>query len=687
MQQTSYFERDVSWLSFNERILMEAGRENVPLLERINFISIYSSNLDEFYRVRIPALLALHNVHKKIKESGDKAKAYAGVLQQVQETISRQQREFGRILTQEILPLLYREKIHFIYNRILPDLIGESTRNYFFTNLLAFLQPVYLSRQDTSFFPENNKLYLLAVIVEQQREELIIVNIPSDSLPRLYTIDSEDTKFIVFIDDIIKDNLCNIFKNAEIKGCYNFKVTRDAELELADEYEGDIAEKIEKQIAKRDYGLATRFLYESGMPQEYLQVLIKSLGFSKATLVEGGAYHNLKDLSPFPVKNPAFTYSSWPPVPSKIEEKFLLDEIWQRDIMIHTPYQSYDCILRFFNEAAIDPSVEEIYVTLYRIASDSQIVHALINAAKNRKKVFVFIELKARFDEANNIKWARRMKQAGVRIIYSIPALKVHAKIALIKRRLGNQMKYSGLLATGNFNESTAKFYTDHILLTSHKAILREIELLFIFLGHRKQPSSPPEIQFEHLLVARFNLHERFLDLIDREISHAKHGFPAEIFIKLNNLEERVLINKLYEASSAGVQISLIVRSICCLIPNVPHMSENITIKRIVDRYLEHGRVFIFGNKGNKEVYMGSADWMNRNIYRRIEVCFPVYDPGLKNEIIRIFDLEWQDNTKAVTIDKDLNNLISKTSNLPIRSQESIYRMMVYKSKSQYNYL
>jgi polyphosphate kinase len=379
-----------------------------------------------------------------------------------------------------------------------------------------------------------------------------------------------------------------------------------------------------------------------------------------------------------PVNIPGMRYTRWQPISnnSLTGAESLFDHIDKHDHVFHAPYQSYNSILRFFNEAAIDTDVQEISVTLYRVANDSRIVNALISAACNGKKVKVMVELKARFDEANNIKWAKQMKAAGVEIIYSDKALKVHAKIALVKRLVNNRVKYTGLLATGNLNESTAAFYTDHILMTANPLMLREMELLFIFLAKKAKTSDGYPIDFKHLLVAQFNLQHRFLELIDREIANIKQGLPAAITIKLNNLEERILISKLYEASQAGVKISLIVRSICCIIPGVKGMSENITVRRIVDRYLEHGRVFIFNNNNNPEVFMGSADWMNRNIYRRIEVCFPVYDQNIKNEIMEIIDLQFKDNVQAVNLNQELQNVIIEKREPLVQSQQDIYKFL-----------
>jgi polyphosphate kinase len=667
-----YFDRDISWLSFNERVLLEAAKATVPLLERINFLSIYSSNLDEFYRVRIPALMALQKIKKETVSQEAK-----DILQQATDKVQSQLGQFGKILTQEIIPLLKENDVYLVYKESMPAAIKQSTQEFFFSQLLAFLQPLPLSKASGDFFPENNKLYIAANFELNDEESTAIINIPSGNMPRFFNTEAGGIRYVVFIDDIIKDNLSVIFPGAQIKGTYGFKITRDAELDLQDEFEGDLAEKIEKQIAKRDQGLATRLLHSPGIPTHLLEQLVSAFNLTGASIVEGGAYHNLKDLAAFPVQDAKLSYPKWGASKKKIADpQSLFNSIALKDIMLHTPYHDYGLVLRFFNEAAIDKDVEEIYVTLYRIAGDSRIASALISAAKNGKSVTVFVELKARFDEANNIRWSKKMKEAGVKIIYSIPGLKVHAKVALVKKKKDKRSKYYGLLATGNFNESTARFYTDHILMTANKDILRELELLFIYLAKRKKPDTDHDIEFKHLLVAQFNLQQRFLEMIDREIEHAGRGLKAIITIKLNNLEDKVLINKLYEASNAGVKVRLLVRSICKLIPLVSGMSDSITINRIVDRYLEHGRLFWFHNNGDEEIYAGSADWMNRNIYRRIEVCFPVFDETIKSELKEMISLQLKDNVQAVRIDENLNNVIIPNVEEKIRSQEIIYQMM-----------
>lgn len=668
MEQYSFFNRDLSWLSFNERVLLEAENENVPLLERIKFLSIYSSNLDEFYRVRMPVLMAVDNFdgHSGLENAYFKA----------QFLINQQQERFGHILKNDILPGLLKENIRWLYNEPIPEQIEEEVAGLFFNEVLAFIGLYSVEQDSGAFFAENNKLYQAVILSNAAGiERLELITIPSDVLPRLYAVNSKDGKYIVFLDDIIKHNLAYLFPDEKIAGVFNIKITRNAELNIKDELDEDITAALEKELKNRDLGFATRFLCQPEIPLRYLYRIIYTLNLSKASVVQGGFYHNLKDLGGFPLNDAELSYPKWPAhtclrIP---KGETLFSEIAKRDIMVHVPYQKYDAVLRFFNEAANDSFVEEIYVTLYRVADHSKIVNALMTAARNGKRVTVMVELKARFDEANNIKWASQMKLAGVKIIYSKNDLKVHAKVALVKRTVRNQTAYLGLLATGNLNESTAKFYTDHVLLTAHQPMLLELQQLFGFLSKKKKkPLLEDAINFEHLLVAQFNLQQKFLWLIEREIEHAKAGKTASIRIKLNNLEEKVLISKLYDASVAGVKVELLVRSVCCLIPGVKGQSENITVRRIVDRYLEHGRVFVFHNDGDTELFMGSADWMNRNIYGRIEVCFPIYAEDLKNRLMEILELQFNDTAQAVELNEALqNNFIKGDGGL--RSQLEIY--------------
>jgi polyphosphate kinase len=671
MMEYSFYNRDLSWLSFNERVLMEAESPRVPLLEKIKFLAIYSSNLDEFYRVRMPVLMAMDNFDDRSGLNNPFVKA--------QFLINQQQERFGHLLKNGILPALETAQIHWLYNETLPEEILEDLAGIFYTEVLAYIRLFSVEKDEEGFFAENNKLYQAVMLTDGAGvERLELITLPSDTLPRLYAIRKGEHQYVVFLDDIIKDNLGYLFPGEEITGIYNIKITRNAELNLREEIDEDITVALEKELKKRDLGFATRFLCQPGIPLRHLFRIIHTLDLENAAIVQGGFYHNLKDLNAFPLQDAALSYPKWPAQHccSLKKEETLFSLIMQKDMMVHVPYQNYDAVMRFFNEAANDIFVEEISVTLYRVADNSRIVNALMTAAKNGKKVTVMVELKARFDEANNIKWASRMKAAGVKIIYSNQELKVHAKVALVKRTVRDQSHYLGLLATGNLNESTARFYTDHILLTAHQPMLEELQQLFGFLAKKKKkPLLEDNIAFEHLLVAQFNLQQKFLDLIDREIENARKGLSSGITIKLNNLEEKQLITKFYEASGAGVKVQLIVRSVCCLVPGIEGQSENITVKRIVDKYLEHGRLFLFENNGEDELYMGSADWMNRNIYSRIEVCFPVYDQELKAEMKALMDKQLKDNVQAVQLNAELqNNYIEGSPEL--RSQEAIYEYL-----------
>jgi polyphosphate kinase len=631
----------------------------------------------------MPAIMALGRL-----EDGSNASKASAKLKRVNTTIGHQLNQFGKTLGKNILPDLIQQGVNLLINRPFPKALKREIENFFFREVAGFIHVVELS-EDVDFFPENNKLYLAATVqTNEGTRQCYVLNIPSDHIPRFFSVPYNNTPHIIFLDDVIKSNIHKIFPGQFCISANSFKVTRDAELDLKDEFEGNLAKKIEREITRRDYGLATRFLYDPTTPAEVLSQLGEHLGLQKATLFIGGSYHNLKDLSSLPLKNKSFFQEEWPAKRLQIKPDgiSLLDYLQTKEILLHPPYQSYDTVLRFFVEAALDPDVRRIYVTLYRVAKDSRIANAMIQAARNGKKVTVFVELKARFDEENNIKWGKRMKQAGVDIIYSIPELKVHAKLALVKRKRNDKTEYFGLLSTGNFNEGTARFYTDHILMTTDERMLIEAETLFRFLRKRKKPSHGGSLEFHHLLVAQFNLQSRFVELIDREIGNAKKGWPASITIKLNNLEERVMIGKLYEAARAGVSISLIIRGICCLVPGVEGMSENIRVIRIVDRYLEHGRIFIFHNNGKQEIYMGSSDWMDRNLYRRIEVCFPIHKKAMKEEINQMIDLQLNDNTQAVTIDSKGHNIpvTVKDGQQMIQSQRAIHTLLTSDKKHHF---
>ena len=680
-----FLNRDLSWLSFNHRVLSEAADPTVPLYSRISFLSIFSSNLDEFFRVRMPSIFAFTSIDaKKTSLRDEYPKELVG---QVQTMVLQHQEEFGKILREQILPELQRNQICLYYGEPVRAEHTETVREYFLSKVLSFLQPLILQKENQAqVFLENNALYFIVDVELPDsggKHAYALLNIPSSHLPRFSELPMlGDDNYIVFLDDVIRENLEEVFPGYTIHGAYSVKLTRDAEMNLEDEFAGDIAEKIERQLEKRDTGHATRLLFDKQMPAEVREFMKQYFLLRDEEMVEGGRYHNLKDLGslPNPLKG-KLTYAPWPSVahPGFNTHRSVFQTIAEKERMLHLPYHSYNYILRFFNEAAIDPNVREIFVTLYRVAADSHIVNALISAARNGKKVTVFVELKARFDEANNLKWSKKMKAAGVKIINSIPRLKVHAKVALVKRQEGKELKNYSFLATGNFNESTGRFYTDHVMFSANPEFGKELDWLFGYLQSRKQPAEFGKIPFKHLLVSQFNLLKRFGQLIDREIENAKAGKPASIIIKVNNLQERDMVAKLYKASRAGVKVQMLVRSICALAPGVPGQSENITVHRIVDRYLEHARVFVFHNNGEPEYFMGSADWMNRNLHSRIEVCFPIYDPALCRELETILHFQLTDNKKAVLITSDVltgaaNNLRVLSAGLePQAAQQSIY--------------
>lgn len=674
-----FLNRDLSWLSFNQRVLMEAADKTVPLYSRISFLSIFSSNLDEFFRVRMPSIFAFTSIDAKktsLREEYPKE-----LVQQVQDTVLKHQQEFGRILSEEIIPELQQNNICLYYGEPIRAEHKETIREYFLSKVLSFLQPVLLHKENQpNVFLENNALYFIVDVEAEEapgKHQYAVLNIPSSNLPRFKELPKlGQDNYLLFVDDVIRENLQEIFPAFTVHGAWSVKLTRDAEMNLEDEFIGDLADKIEKQLEKREVGHATRLLYDSAMPAGVKDFVQKYFLLRKEEMAEGGRYHNLKDLGslPNPVKG-KLTYSNWSPVfhPEFDTHRSIFQSIAEKEKLLHLPYHSYNYILRFFNEAAIDPHVKEIFVTLYRVAADSHIVNALISAAKNGKKVTVFVELKARFDEANNLKWSKKMKAAGIKIINSIPGLKVHAKVALVKRWENKKWQDYSFMATGNFNESTGRFYTDHVLFTTQPEFADELEQLFVYLQSRTQPVLYGKISFKHLLVSQFNMIKRFNKLIDREIKNALKGRPARIIIKLNNLQERAMIEKLYEASRAGVQVDLLVRSICSLAPGVPGQSENIKVRRIVDRYLEHARVFVFYNDGAPEYYMGSADWMNRNLHSRIEVVFPIYDKNLQEELQHILDIQLQDNCKAVLLSNRMENERVSSEGTPLEAQQAIY--------------
>jgi polyphosphate kinase len=674
-----YHNRDISWLGFNYRVLREAADKTVPLMERIKFLSIFSSNMDEFFRVRYP-IITLYSQLKgkilsKIVPPPDK-----DLSQRVQQMINDQLDEFGKILREDLLPGLEAANVELYYNKQIPPQFHIQVREIFFSRILAFVQPIFIRESFRhGFFPESNKIYFL-VLLKKEGEEVLqhaVIKIPTDKQPRFFKLESDDDKqHIVFIDDIIRENMKCIFTGFQIHSCFSFKITRDAELHLDEEnFRKDTLKEMERKLMKRDLGAPSRFLYEKGMATSVQRFLASSLELKYEQLYEGGRYHNLSDLAKLPVTNKELFYPELKALkPINLDDcGDIFTRIDKNDVLLHFPYDSYNPVLTFFNQAAIDPDVRSIYVTIYRIAADSHIANALISAARNKKEVVVFVELKARFDEANNIRWSKEMQNAGVRIIYSIPRIKVHSKIALINKQMPEGKRSYAFIGTGNFNETTARFYTDHALLTSNKAVTQDLQSLFYFLRNRTKPEKKDAKEFGSILVSQYNMIEVFEQEINTQIKRQKKNLPAGIKIKLNNLEDIPMIDLLYKAGEAGVPIQLIVRGICCLKTGELPGSENIKVKRIVDRFLEHSRIFIFGEGPDANVYIGSSDWMTRNLHHRIEVCVPIKDEVLVGELKQYFDIQWKDNAKADWVENTEENNEPQNSEATTCSQQEIY--------------
>lgn len=683
-----YFKRDISWLSFNYRVLLEAEDDTLPVYERIKFLSIYSSNLEEFYEIRVAEHRGVIMKKNFSEESGAEAEE---VLTEITNEVNRQQREYYRIFSEKILPELHRQNIY-LYQGSEPEPFHEEfVHNFFNEEVFPFLSPVMIQAGDIRTFIRDRRLYLVIRMIKKSKRKpeegqvpeyhYAMMKIPYAKVPRFIELPKHEGKFyIMFIDDIIRANLANIFPGYIIDSCYSIKISRDADIYLENE-KGNIVESIRKKVKKRKIGDLSRFMYDRAMPDDFLSFICDAFGITPDDLVVGGRYLNLQDLAKLP--NPkGKELEQQIPSPMRIpyldEKGSVFRAVKKKDIMLHFPYQSFDYLIRFLMEAAFDPKVDEIKITQYRVAENSAVINTLVSAAQNGKKVTVFVELKARFDEENNMSTAERMEQAGIRIIYSIPGLKVHAKVAVIIRKDsedGNKRRDFAYLSTGNFNEKTARIYSDMALLTCNDEIITDINKVFAVLeGKMAEPT------FRHLLVARFNMVPELKRMIQREIDHVKEGRKGRIVLKMNGLHDQNMINELYRASENGVEIDLIVRGICCLVPDQPY-SANIRITRIVDMFLEHSRIWYFYNDGREDVFLTSADWMRRNLNRRIETAFPILVPEIKQEVIDILKIQMRDNVKACLIDEQLHNNF-KRDDTPekVRSQLAIYEYLKNKS-------
>jgi polyphosphate kinase len=682
-KKAPFLNREISWLYFNERVLQEAADETVPLIERIKFLSIFSSNLEEFYRVRVATLSRLSNLN-------DKAKALLGfnpkkVLNEIKNIVVKQERKFEQLFKATLINELAQNRIFILNETQLNVSRGEFVRNHFRDRILSNLVPIMID--PTRPFPELKDRYLYFFVrlsrkSSDKHEKYALIELPND-LPRFLVLpETNGLKFIILAEDIIKYCLDDIFYvfNYDILEAFSIQLTRDAELDIDKNVSDKFVEELKASLDKRKKGKPMRLLYDVEMPFDMLSVLISKMKIDAENLIPGNQYHRFGDFIAFPnVGSPELEYK--PNVPLKVHglhrTESIFNKLQERDYVINLPYQSFDYIILFLREAAIDPKVTEINITLYRLAQNSRVINALINAVKNGKKVNCLVELKARFDENANIFWTNRLQEEGVNVNYGLTDYKVHSKICLVKRMEKGRAVYYANLATGNFNEKTAKLYCDHSIFTAKKEITTDLIKLFKALNKKTVIKG-----FKHLIVSPLESRTKFFLAVDREIKNARQGKPAYMILKVNSLADEGIVSKLYEASNAGVKIKLIVRGICSLVPGIKDFSENITVISIVDKFLEHARVFIFGNNGKEEMYLSSADLMTRNFEHRVEVGFPVLDEEVRQEIRDIIDFQLQDNVKARDITRLNNNKYHK-NNLKVKIRAQVQTYNYLKNKHQ----
>jgi polyphosphate kinase len=676
-----YINREISWLSFNERVLQEAADKTTPLLERLKFLGIFSNNRDEFYRVRVATVKRLAKIGKKaiaVYEEDPK-----DLLIRLQRKVIEQQNRFENIY-QEILVELAAKNVFIINEKQLTSTQRIFVSEYFTNELVSNLFPVMID--DTKEFPymKDKASYLFLKLVPSQstrRNRYALIEIPSTVISRFVILPHHGRKhYIMLVDDVIRYNTDQIFEvfGYRTAEAYNIKLTRDAELDIDNDVSKSMIEKVSKSVKARKQGQPVRFVYDAAMPDDMLKYIMKKLGMDKKdNAIPGGRYHNFKNFIDFPDLGEKELVYNHPP---RLQHKDLKDisfttlrVIKQKDILLHYPYHSYNHIITLLREASIDPTVESIKITLYRVADSSKIANALINAVKNGKKVTVLVELQARFDEENNIYWGNKLQEEGARVIYGVPGLKVHSKLFVVTAREGGKEVNYAHIGTGNFNEKTSRVYTDFSLLTSNKEIAADLLKVFEFYENNFKIQS-----FKHLLVAPFFMRNEFITLIDKEIKHAKAHKPAEILLKMNSLVDKEMIGKLYEASRAGVKVTLIIRGACSLVTEMEGWSDNIRAYSIVDKYLEHSRIFIFHNNGQEKIFISSADWMSRNLDNRSEVAVPIYSEEIRRQIRDIIHIQLSGNTKVRILDRKQENLYKKAKpgEKKVRVQDEIYNYL-----------
>ncbi len=670
-------DREISWLHFNDRVLQEAENPLNPLMERIKFLAIFSSNLDEFFRVRVTQIRRMQRLNGK-KAISEYQSSPDEILSEIQLTVMVMQDKFTEIYEQQLIPALARNKIFLIEEKQVNEKESKIIQDYFKMNVLNHLFPVLLDHLKQIPHLRDRSIYLAVRMknsLSGKEPKHAIIEIPTNIISRFFTLpEHENSQHIILLENIIRLNLKRIFSIFDFEEfeSYIIKLTRDAEFEISKDetdYSSNLLDKIQKSLKQRSKGVPTRFVYDEAMPKDMLELLIKKLELKNVNLIPGGRYHNFKDFMDFPQigKKEDYFAPLQPLLVKDLEqEKRMFDAITKKDIMLHHPYQSFDYLIRFLREAAIDPNVSTILITLYRVAKHSNVVNALINAVKNGKKVMVLMELQARFDEESNIYWTNQLQEAGAQVHFGKAGQKVHSKLCLIYRREDEKIVKYAHLSTGNYNGVTARIYSDFSLFTKDTRICDEIEALTDILFINLKRSG-----FKHLLVAPDFMKQKFIELIEQEAANARVGKPAFIKAKMNSLVDTEIIKKLYEASNAGVKIQLIVRGICCLVPGIENSSKNIEVVSIIDRFLEHARLFMFCADGKNKTYLSSADWMSRNLVNRIEVAFPVYEGTHKQTLMDIFDLQWNDPIKARKID-GMSDIIytSKTHSLEARSSQ-----------------
>lgn len=690
MIQQRYINRELSWLQFNARVLQEAGDKNVPLIERLRFLGIFSNNLDEFFKVRYATV-------KRIDMAGKGGKSVLGgikasvLLEKITETVIEQQTE-SLIILKDIQQKLKEQNILMLKESELSEEQRNWGKSYFLQKVSPALVTIVLNDLEKLPLLKDTAAYLAVKMVmskpsetseginETAKRTYILIEIPKD-IERFVVLPERDGKqCIIILDDLIRANLHTIFNifNYESISAHMIKITRDAELDIDSDLSKSFIEKISLSVKDRVEGDPVRFVYDKKINKDTLKYLMNMMGIdNNDSVIPGGRYHNRRDYMGFPSlgrKDLLYAPIEPLPIPNLNIQGSLLKKISEKDFLQYAPYHTFSYTVKFLREAALDPSVKSVKITIYRLAKISHIASSLINAVKNGKQVTVQIELQARFDEAANIKYAEQMQREGVKLIFGVAGLKVHCKACVIEREEEGKIRRYGFVSTGNFNESTARIYTDYTLFTANQKVLKEVNKVFNFFEINYKVN-----HYKHLLVSPHYTRNSISRLIQHEIDEAKAGRPSAIKMKLNSLSDYPLIDKLYEASQAGVNIKLIVRGICCLIPGVKGLSENIEAISIVDKFLEHPRLYIFGNNGDTKVYISSADLMTRNLDNRVEISCPIYDQDIKKEILETFDICWNDNVKARILSEKQNNAYRKVSGKRIRSQFETYDYYINK--------